>query len=173
MKIFFIGFMASGKSTVGSKVADLLGVPFYDLDVMIEKGEGKSVPVIFSESGEATFRLLESEYLKKLVAVETAVVATGGGTPCFFDHLDWMKNNGVVIYLRTDIFVLFDRLQSFYQNRPLISGKKDKILLDFIKSTLQKRSVFYESAHLIFDIKFENQDPAPEIGAYLKRILPP
>ena len=172
MKIFLIGFMASGKSTIGKQLAEKLSVPFIDLDEWIEKCEGRSVTLIFAESGEPVFRQIESAYLKKLEGTKTAIIATGGGTPCFFDNMDWMKQNGLTLYLRTDPFILFERLKASDRERPLLSGRKDQALLDFIKNTIEKRAVFYENAHLIFEQNEMTDNPAAEIFNYISHFLP-
>lgn len=102
-RIFLIGFMGCGKTTLGRKLATRLGYTFYDLDHLLEEQAGMSVAEYFSSFGETAFRLAESEILKNTSYGENAVISTGGGLPCFFDNMDWMKAHGITLY-KQDIF---------------------------------------------------------------------
>ena len=122
--IFLIGMMGSGKSTTGEQLAKLLGWPFIDLDLRIEDQQRCSIAQIFSEKGEKGFRLLEREALQSVLALASpAVIACGGGTPCFFDNMENMKNSGWVVYLQTPVEVLKKRLVSGDPERPLLSDR--------------------------------------------------
>src|SRR5690349_8405249 len=99
MKIFLIGFMGCGKSTMGKKLAVKLGYDFIDLDHQIEKNLGTTITAYFAENGEEAFRKLESETLKNFDYPSNSIIATGGGAPCFFDNMDWMNANGLSIYI--------------------------------------------------------------------------
>ena len=121
MKIFLIGFMGSGKTTLGKKLARVLGYDFVDLDKVIEEESGVSVPDYFSRHGEDAFRQLERDCLRTRLPAGPVVVATGGGAPCYFDNMDWMNEHGVTVYLMLPPGVLASRLNGS-RNRPLISG---------------------------------------------------
>ncbi len=150
MRIFLIGFMGCGKSHEGKRLAQKLQWPFLDLDAEIERNEKKSISKIFEENGETHFRNLESKYLKKTVGYKKAIIATGGGTPCFNNNIKWMKDNGVVIYLKTPIEILAARLEKEKELRPLIANFNKKKLNIFIKKLLEGRKSYYEQANMIF-----------------------
>lgn len=148
MKIFLIGFMGSGKSLIGRHLAKRLGLSFLDLDDFLEKGEKKSIREIFAESGEDEFRKLEKIYLNKTSDLRNHIVATGGGTPCFFENMEWMKANGLTIFLNVNPEILCERLQKESEHRPLLIGNSDKELLKFIESKLNFRLQFYKQAEV-------------------------
>src|SRR5690606_42140929 len=100
MKLFLIGYMGSGKTTLGDPLAKKLQIPFIDLDTLLEKREGKSIPQRFEEVGEAGVREKERDLLQKGVFPDQVVMATGGGAPCVFDNMDWMNRQGITMYLR-------------------------------------------------------------------------
>jgi shikimate kinase len=145
-KIFLIGFMGSGKSTFGKKLAKELKIPFIDLDKIIEQHAKCSVADIFKYLGEDTFRKMESDALKTFETIEAFVMATGGGTPCYFDNMDYIKLQGVSIYLELDAKSIYNRLSNAKNIRPTIKGKKDEELMQFIESTFAKRKAIYEQA---------------------------
>ena len=155
MKLVLIGYMGSGKSTVGMKLATALGYEFIDLDNRIEFLEGKSISEIFKEKGEIYFRKLENQILKDLVSSENNVlISTGGGTPCYGDTMEFLSSQEatVTIYLKTSLAVLADRLFTERVNRPLIAHIDDKItLIDFIRKHLFERSFYYNQAKLNID----------------------
>ena len=101
-RIIIIGYMGSGKTTVGRALAKELGMPFYDLDWYIESRRHKTVPQLFSEVGEEGFRKIEYNMLHEVAEFEDVVISCGGGTPCFFDNIDYMNQQGDVIYLKAD-----------------------------------------------------------------------
>jgi len=149
--LFLIGFMGSGKSYQGRRLAEKLGCPFIDLDAFIVTSEGKSIADIFAETGEAGFRVLESNCLHRIAALPPSVVATGGGTPCFFDNLDWMKRHGTTVYLRTAADVLFERLRGGKTHRPLLRDLDDEGLRTFIRERLAAREPYYLQADVTLD----------------------
>lgn len=152
MRIFLIGFMGSGKSYVGSRLADLLGYTFIDLDDKIEENTQKNIGQIFEEEGEDYFRALERDTLQTLNKHNNTVIACGGGTPCFHNNMEWMKNHGKTIYLDLPPTVLVKRLNKEKEHRPLIKDLSDKgELLHFIEQKLSKRAVFYQKADFIFN----------------------
>jgi shikimate kinase len=164
--IFLIGMMGCGKSATGKQLAQLLGWPFIDLDRLIEDESGLSVPEIFSRYGEEKFRLLEREALQKTLAIEEPiVVATGGGTPCFFDNILKMKEKGWVVYIRTPIDLLMERLAKDVSERPLFySESREKILTEL----MQKRKEYYEQAHIVYEQKREGMKIAEELFGLVK-----
>jgi len=158
MKIYLVGYMGCGKSTIGRKVADLLGISFIDLDKYIEERYFKSVPAIFAEEGERVFREKERASLLEVSQFENVVIGTGGGAPCFFDNMEVMNNNGVTVYIAPDTEILASRLIKSKTERPLIAGKSREELVMFIDEALKKRAPFYERSKII--IRGENNlDP--------------
>lgn len=148
MLIFLIGFMACGKTTIGKVVAEQVGYDFVDLDQWIETKEGKSISQIFAEQGEDVFRRLEHDYLKKACLLKNTIVATGGGVPCFNNNMDLMNQTGKTFYLRFSPEELKTRIQlSSQANRPLVAGKNDEDLLQFVRESLPKREIYYRQAN--------------------------
>ncbi len=141
--------MGSGKTYLGERLAGQLNRPFFDLDRLLEAGEGKTISTIFAENGEADFRDLERKYLHTLENQAPAVVATGGGTPCFFDNMDWMKAHGTTVYLETPVEVLFERLRREQAGRPLLAGLNDGELRDFMEKKLSEREGWYRQAEMV------------------------
>ncbi len=151
MKIFLIGYMGVGKTTIGKRLAKRMNLPFRDLDAVITVEEDRSVQEIFDEQGEAGFRGLERKYLHELVKEEEHfVLATGGGTPCFYDNQLFMNANGLTVYLEMDILSLTHRLIHSKDHRPLVAGKTDQQLKEFVKSHLESRKEYYNDSELIF-----------------------
>ncbi|MBQ7823230.1 MAG: shikimate kinase [Bacteroidaceae bacterium] len=149
--IFLIGYMGSGKTTLGRVLAKAMNFSFIDLDWYIEGRYHKTVGELFSERGESGFREIESRLLREVGQMNDTVIAAGGGTPCFNENIDFMLSYGQVVYLKTSVNVLFDRLKTARSQRPLLRDKNDKELLAFLTETLQKRSPYYTQAHLVFD----------------------
>lgn len=143
--------MGSGKTHWGRKVAAALSRPFVDLDARIETREGKSIARIFRESGEAGFRELEKQCLRDLKGLPPSIIATGGGTPCFFDNMAWMRAEGLVVYLKTPPEILFERLKPERRRRPLLEGLDDAGLSDFIRQRLAARAPAYAQADRIIE----------------------
>jgi len=147
MRIYLIGYMGCGKSTVGKRLAKHAGLQFIDMDHYIEKRNCKTVPQLFEEFGEEGFRKRERKALEELSEFTDVVIATGGGAPCFFDNIDLMNRTGKTIYLNIDPKILASRLLKSKTERPLIKGKSKEDLIDFIDETLKKRNAFYKQAH--------------------------
>jgi len=146
MRIYLIGYMGCGKSTLGRKLSEHLRLQFVDMDHYIEERNCKTIPQIFSEEGEAEFRKKERKALEELSEFTDIVIATGGGAPCFFDNIDLMNKTGKTIYLNIDPKILADRLLKSKTERPLIKGKSRDELVTFIDDTLKKRNEFYLQA---------------------------
>ena len=150
-KIFLIGYMGSGKTTVGKLLAKKMNLPFIDLDLFIENRYRKSVGEIFAEKGEANFREIERKALQEVSQFENLVISTGGGAPCFFDNMNIMNEAGTCIYLKVGIEELAKRLNCGKGKRPLIKDKNPEELKEFISVNLEKREPFYNQATYIYD----------------------
>ncbi|WP_066630172.1 shikimate kinase [Labilibacter marinus] len=151
-RVYLIGFMGSGKSTLGRWLTDAMeGWTFIDLDHFIENKYHKTIPQIFEEKGETEFRKMESSCLKEVSTFEKVIIGAGGGTPCYFDNMEVMNNTGLAIYLQLTPQVIYDRLQTSKNKRPLIEGKQGDELLHFIAVKLAEREDFYKQAKLIAD----------------------
>ena len=152
MRIFLIGFMGAGKTHWGKQVANRMGIPFHDLDELIVVHEGKSITEIFAESGEEYFRLTEKTLLEELVEKEDSmIISCGGGTPCFFNNIDFMKRYGIVVWLNTHVEVILQRLMKERMHRPLLKDIKDEDLRGHIVRKLNERRMYYEQADVIID----------------------
>ena len=151
MKIFLIGFMGSGKTTLGRKLASRMGFEFIDLDHKLEQQVELSIAEYFSFFGEDAFRTKEAEVLKKSIYPDDAIISTGGGLPCYFDNMDWMKANGKVVYIKLPPKTLADRLESGKEERPLLQDKHGDDLVNFIEQKLAEREGFYAQANIIVD----------------------
>ena len=149
MRIFLIGSMGCGKSTMGRSLASLLNLTFIDLDTYLEGKYFKTIPQIFSEEGEEEFRRKERKALGEVATFSNVIVATGGGAPCFFDNMDVMNQAGYCIFLDVDTDSLVSRLLHSKTERPLIKGKSPDELKSFIQLLMQKRRPFYEKAHYV------------------------
>jgi shikimate kinase len=148
-KIFLIGFMGSGKSTTGRKLASQLNWSFIDLDEKIEEMEGMKIPDIFSLKGEPYFRKLETKALKEMKSETNTVISTGGGTPCFGDNMYFMLSSGLTIYLKMTPASLKKRLTKLSEGRPLLKSIDRKDLLEYITSKLEEREKWYSMAEII------------------------
>ncbi len=151
-RIFLIGFMGSGKSHTGRRLSTILDMPLIDLDHWIESREGQSVQEIFSTSGETYFREIERAALHQMADYEKVIVACGGGTPCFFDNMDWMNQQGITIYLQTPVAELCRRLLPEMAHRPLLKDQNKETLPEFIREKLAMREPYYMQAQVIADL---------------------
>jgi shikimate kinase len=149
--IYIIGFMGSGKSTAGKKLASLLGWSFIDLDKRIEEHTGKSISEIFSQHGENYFRNLEEKVLKSLKSQTNTVISTGGGTPCHGENMDYMLETGLTLYLKLTPYQLKSRLSESTGKRPLIKDIEKDRLQGFIEEKLAWREKWYNRAEITFE----------------------
>lgn len=159
VKIVLLGYMGSGKTTVGRIVANHLNIKFLDLDAYIEQRENMSVSSIFKEKGEIYFRKKEIEYLIEIFLNESSfVLSLGGGTPCFGDNMNVINEKTAnSFYLNVSISELKERLVKEKNHRPMISHLQDNELTEFIGKHLFERSFFYNKAHQ--KVKSDNNSP--------------
>lgn len=158
--IFLVGFMGSGKTTMAKKLSNHLGLPFMDLDQLIVAQTGQSIPDYFKLYGEEAFREFERDVLRGLDTEQKAIVSVGGGTPCFFDNMEWMNANGETIYLRISPKGLWQRLaNSKIEKRPVLKGLQGEDLLAFIVERLRLREPYYlQAKHTIEQMKDSVED---------------
>lgn len=156
--IFLIGFMGSGKTHWGTIWSEKYKLPFLDLDDAIEKQEGLTIAAIFQKYGEQGFREMEKRQLRKALNPGGLLIACGGGTPCFQDNMNWMKKNGIVVYLRATPEYLLTRVINERAKRPLLKEIDEEELLLFIQKKLQARSSVYQQADLIVDAQALTQN---------------
>lgn len=162
--IFLIGFMGSGKSHEGALLAQKLSIPFIDLDNWIEEQEGKTISELFKTEGENYFRSVEANALQQaarnlLAQSETevggnlfsAVIATGGGTPCFHGNMDWMNEHGITVWFNLPIQVLANRLSQEKSKRPLIAGLTNEEMYQLIATKIEERNPYYSKAKIIIN----------------------
>lgn len=149
MRVFLIGFMGAGKSTVGQRLAALEQMPFADLDHLIEKKESKTIGEIFMNSGESHFRSLEAQMLSEwILHNENGILACGGGTPCFAENMELMMQNGITVYLEVDEENLAKRLQYDRDSRPLLKMFSPSEFLKDISDRLRSRLPFYQKSKI-------------------------
>ena len=149
-RIFLIGYMGAGKTTLGRALAAELGVEFIDLDCYIEERFRKTISQIFAEKGEEEFRNIERRMLHEVGEFENVIISTGGGTPCFFDNIEYMNAQGTTVYLDVPVERLHIRLSIAKGKRPLIKDKNDEELMTFITEQLAKRAPHYSKAQYSF-----------------------
>ncbi len=151
-RIILIGYMGSGKTTVGKALSKETGMMFYDLDWYIESRMHKTVAQIFAERGEEGFRKIEYNMLHEVAEFEDVIISCGGGTPCFFDNIDYLNGQGDVCYLKATPEVLYKHLLMGKVERPLIKGKSPEELIKFITEQVGKREEFYTKARYTLDV---------------------
>jgi shikimate kinase len=151
-RIILIGYMGSGKTTVGKALSKETGMMFYDLDWYIESRMHKTVAQIFAERGEEGFRKIEYNMLHEVAEFEDVIISCGGGTPCFFDNIDYLNGQGDVCYLKATPEVLYKHLLMGKVERPLIKGKSPEELINFITEQVGKREEFYTKARYTLDV---------------------
>ena len=173
-RIILIGYMGAGKTTVGKALAKVLGLPFYDLDWYIETRMRRTVKQIFDEAGEEGFRRIEHNILHEVAEFENVVVSCGGGTPCFYDNIDYMNAQAQVVYLKASPEVLHEHLKMGRAVRPLLLNKTPEEVEKFIVEQLAHREQFYQKAQYTFNVdlldNFEKiNDTVKELRALLDK----
>ena len=152
MRIFLLGFMGTGKTYWGLQWAEANNLSFYDLDELIEKEEGSTVADIFEKNGEDYFRQKEAFILRSLDQVENCIIACGGGTPCFYENLEWMNHNGYTISLLAEAEYILDNVKKEKGKRPLFRDVNDAEILFFIQQKVNERLPFYLGAKKVFNV---------------------
>ena len=171
-RIILIGYMGAGKTTVGKALSKELGIIFYDLDWYIESRMRKTVSEIFAERGEEGFRKIEYNMLHEVAEFEDVIISCGGGTPCFFDNMDYLNQQGQVVYLKAEPEVLYKHLLMAKVERPLLKGKSEEELLKFIKEQIEKRESYYTKARYTLDVSLmDNYDKIKISVEKIKELL--
>jgi shikimate kinase len=166
MKIFLLGFMGSGKTHWGRELSQKLSIPFFDLDEQIVNSENKSINEIFEEKGEEHFRLLEKDTLHIITeSRDSMIMATGGGTPCYFNNIEYMNRSGTTVWLDTPINVLHERLLKEKSHRPLLKELSDEQVKSFIIKKFSDRKIYYMQADIII-----NEEPL-QIDKLIEKIF--
>lgn len=142
--------MGCGKTTLGRALGAATGMQFIDLDRYIENRFRASISELFASKGEAGFRRIERAMLEEVCGFENAIIACGGGTPCFFNNMELMNDCGLTVWLNTPIERLYERLQRNRAKRPILANKSDSELLDFIAEALAEREPYYSQAEAKF-----------------------
>lgn len=150
-RIYLIGFMAAGKTTVGRKLAAEIGYCFLDLDDFFEERYKIDIHTFFGKYGEELFRGMEHERLMKTFDMKNVVVATGGGTPCYLESMEEINKNGISVYLEMTPKAIASRLASAARKRPLVEGKSGEELIRYIQEKMKERVPYYKKAQLIID----------------------
>lgn len=172
LRIILLGYMGAGKTTVGHALAKELGIPFYDLDWYIESRMRKKVSQIFAEKGEEGFRKIEHNMLHEVAEFENVVMSCGGGTPCFFDNMEYMNQQAETVYLKARTDVLYDHLRMGRTERPLIKGKSPEELKAFIEQQIALREPFYSQAKHTLDVSLmENYEKIKMSVERLRELL--
>lgn len=150
-RIFLVGFMGSGKSTLGRRLKNEMEWDFLDLDDVFEEKYQTTIKEYFATLGEDAFREAERQVLAEVIHRKKVIISTGGGTPCFFDNMDVMNQNGLTIYLKLSVDTLITRLNTGKNVRPLVAGKSGEELYNFIEEKLSEREGFYQQSKIIAD----------------------
>ena len=152
MKIYLIGFMAAGKTHWGQQLSQKLNIPFFDMDEQIVNSEGQSINDIFEKFGEEYFRVKEKGVLHIVTESHSSfVLACGGGSPCYFNNIDYMNQNGTTVWLNTPMNVLFQRLLVEKDKRPLLKDLSDDQIRSFVIKKFADRKIYYEQAQVVID----------------------
>ncbi len=151
-RVILVGYMGSGKTTVGKALSKATGMMFYDLDWYIESRMHKTIPQIFAEKGEEGFRQIEYNMLHEVAEFEDVIISCGGGTPCFFDNMDYLNQQGDVVYLKASPETLYKHLLMAKIERPLLKDKTPDELIAYITGHLKEREPFYQKARHVLDV---------------------
>lgn len=155
-KIYLVGMMGVGKTTIGKQLARKLHYTFVDLDKEIERLMQMEISEIFEQFGENYFREIEQKALLQTEPLAHVVIATGGGTPCFYDNMQWMNNHGKTVYLNASTSFIYSRVKSSPGRRPIISGVEPAALEAFINGILTARTPYYEQAQTVLNVPSES-----------------
>lgn len=171
IRIFIVGYMGVGKTTIGKALARHMNLSYIDTDHFIEHRYRKKISEIFADEGEERFRHIEHRVLLEVAAFEDIVISTGGGLPCFHDHMTLMNDTGITIYLEVSEEELAARLEASNNVRPVLKERSGQELIAFIKENLSTRRPFYEQATIRFkmeakQLKNDIELLAKEIAVY-------
>lgn len=170
MRIFLIGFMGSGKTTVGKSMANKLQLKFIDLDNYIEEITGKEISEIFEEKGETVFRQIEKKALNEVLKTNNFVLSCGGGTPCFFNNMENMNKKGVTVYLKYPAGKLKSRLLPNIRKRPLLNDiHTQEDLVSFIREKIKEREKYYLESKIVIDNPARISDIMASVKLFLKK----
>ena len=170
--IILIGYMGAGKTTVGKALSQSLALPFYDLDWYIEERYRRTIPQIFAENGENGFREIEQKILHEVAEFENVIISCGGGTPCFFDNMEYMNRQAQTVYLKASPDVLFQHLKMGKVERPLLKDKTEDEMKQYIRDSLAIREPFYSRAQYTLDVSLlENYDKIKDSVRLLRELL--
>jgi shikimate kinase len=147
-RIYIVGYMGAGKTTAARRLAQRMGWEVVDTDALFEEKYKISVNDFFNKYDEPLYRKLESEVLKATESLDHVVVSTGGGTACFFDNMDWMNQHGLTVFLRISPQAAVDRVIHSRHKRPLVEGKSEEELTEFVSRHYASRLPFYEQARI-------------------------
>ena len=171
-RIILIGYMGSGKTTIGKALSKETGLPFYDLDWYIESRMRKTVKQIFDSAGEEGFRKIERNMLHEVAEFENVIISCGGGTPCFYDNMEYINNQGDTVYLKATPEVLYGHLKMGKSVRPLLLNKTPEEVDVFIREQLKQREPFYEKAKHIIDVNvMDNFDKINNTVQQIRNLL--
>lgn len=171
-RIFLIGYMGAGKTTIGKELASRMKLSFVDIDHAIEARYHKTVRDLFAERGEEGFREIEKKMLREVSTFEDVIISTGGGAPCFFDNMAFMKKVGTTVYLKVSPGELCKRLELIKHTRPVLKGKEGQELLRFVEENVEKRTPWYTQASIIYDAEVMlTEADVKNIGEALAKIL--
>jgi len=149
MKIYLIGYMASGKTNLGREMAEAAGFSFADLDELFEEKYKVSILEFFEKYGEELFRKFEREILLETAALDNVVISTGGGTPCFFSNMDFILENGRSVYLKMPVSLLAARLSAIRKKRPLLKDVSSPDMEAHVARQLKEREAWYIRADIV------------------------
>ena len=166
MRIYLVGFMGAGKSAYGRELANITGYIHLDTDDMVVKTSGQSIPDIFQSKGEKYFRELEGEVLTNTLEYENCIVSTGGGLPCYGNHMQLMVSSGISIFLKSPLEELHGWILKDKANRPMVSSVPDEQLFDYIQKLYQSRMPFYRQAAMVIS----PEDTSPAVLARLLKL---
>lgn len=171
-RIILIGYMGAGKTTVGKALSQSLGLPFYDLDWYIEERHRRTIAQIFAEKGEKGFRDIERNILHEVAEFEDVVISCGGGTPCFFDNMEYMNRQAQTVYLKASPDILFRHLKMGKVERPLLKDKTEDEMKQYIRDSLSTREPFYSQARYTLDVTLlDNYDKIKDTVRMLRELL--
>lgn len=168
MKIFIVGMPGSGKSYLGRKIAQTLKLQFLDIDELIEKHEKKLIRTIILENGEKYFRDIERTILHQTEFKNKFVISCGGGTPTFFDNMDWMKKNGIVIWINSPLEIISERIAKNITRRPLFIGLSKEEINNKLLELSQKRTPFYKKSNITIEI---NKQKKLSLSSIIQQVI--